>query len=510
MIARAYTVAFLGVEARLIEVQCALSPGIPAFNLVGLPDKAVSEAKERVRAAITSMGLALPAKRITINLSPADIPKEGSHFDLPIAISLLGAMDIIPKEEVSRQVSLGELSLDGKLVPVLGALPAAMAAAEADFGLICPKSCGPEAAWVGAVQVTAPESLLALVNHFNGRSVLEAAEPGEVHNETSSRDLRDVKGQEKAKRAMEIAAAGRHHFFMVGEPGAGKSMLAARMPGILPPLDPTEALETSMIHSLAGLLEEGGISRARPFRTPHHTASMAAIVGGGRNAKPGEISLAHNGVLFMDEFPEFARPVLETLRQPVETGDVVIARANAHVRYPCRFMLLAAANPCKCGFLTDPERACARVPLCGDEYLGRISGPLMDRFDIKVEIPPVDVADLSLPPTTEGSADVALRVAGAREIQRIRFEEHDGISTNSDAEGVLLETIADPTAEGRKLLNDMAQHFRMSARAYHRILRVSRTIADLEGEDIVQRHHIAESVGYRFYRESASGRAKLG
>ncbi len=510
MIARAYTVAFQGVEAKLIEVQCSLAPGIPAFNMVGLPNKAVSESKERVRAAITSMGLALPAKRITINLSPADLLKEGSHFDLPIAMSLLAAMDIIPKDEAARQVCLGELSLDGTLVPVVGALPAAMAAAEADFGLVCPKNCGPEAAWVGATQVTAPNSLLDLVNHFNGRKVLAPSEPGEVHTEDFTRDLRDVKGQEKAKRAMEIAAAGRHHFFMIGEPGAGKSMLAARMPGILPPLDPVEALETSMIHSLAGMLKEGGISRTRPFRTPHHTASMAAIVGGGRNAKPGEISLAHNGVLFLDEFPEFARSVLETLRQPVETGDVVVARANAHVRYPCKFMLLAAANPCKCGFLTDPERACARVPLCGDEYLGRISGPLMDRFDIKVEIPPVEVSDLSQPPAAEGSAEVAVRVSQAREIQRERFAKYDGMSTNSDAEGALLEAIAEPTTEGRKLLGEMAQHFRMSARAYHRILRVSRTIADLEGERIVQRHHIAESVSYRFYRESASGRAKLG
>ncbi|MHA1127546.1 MAG: YifB family Mg chelatase-like AAA ATPase [Alphaproteobacteria bacterium] len=508
MIARAYTVAFQGVDARLIEVQCALAPGIPAFSLVGLPDKAVSEAKERVRAAITAMGLALPAKRITINLSPANLPKEGSHFDLPIAMSLLAAMDIIPKEEVAQQVSLGELSLDGALVAVVGALPAAMAAAEADYGLICPKSCGAEAAWVGSVKVIAPESLLALVNHFNGRNVLTTAEPGEVLTDASDRDLRDVKGQEKAKRAMEIAAAGRHHFFMIGEPGAGKSMLAARMPTILPPLDPAEALETSMIHSLAGLLEEGGISRTRPFRTPHHTASMAAIVGGGRNAKPGEISLAHNGVLFLDEFPEFARAVLETLRQPIETGDVVVARANAHVRYPSRFMLLAAANPCKCGFLTDPERACARVPMCGDEYLGRISGPLMDRFDIKVEIPPVQVSDLSLPPATEGSAEVAARVAAARDIQRNRFSDTASCTTNSDAEGGLLDEISDPTPEGKRLLNDMAQYYRMSARGYHRILRVSRTIADLAAESQVQRHHIAEAVSYRFYRDNTVKQAK--
>lgn len=498
MVARAYTVAFQGVDARLIEVQCALASGIPAFNLVGLPDKAVSESKERVRAAITAMGLALPAKRITINLSPADMQKEGSHFDLPIAMSLLAAMEVLPKEDVAQHVAMGELSLDGTLVPVLGALPAAIAAAESELGLVCPESCGAEAAWVGAVKVIAPDSLLSLINHFNNRKILPPAEPGEVTSDAMAKDLRDVKGQEKAKRAMEIAAAGRHHLFMVGEPGAGKSMLAARLPGILPPLDPSEALETSMIHSLAGLLTEGGISRTRPFRTPHHTASMAAIVGGGRSAKPGEISLAHNGVLFLDEFPEFTRAVLETLRQPIETGDVVVARANAHVRYPCKFMLVTAANPCKCGFMTDPERACARVPMCGDDYLGRISGPLMDRFDLKVEVPPVHVSDLSLPPAKEGSAEVAARVSAARDIQRARFSDHPGMTTNSDAEGELLQDIAEPTTEGRKLLSDLAEFHRMSARSYHRILRVSRTIADLSGEPIVQKHHIAEAASYRF------------
>lgn len=508
MVARAYTVAFQGVDARLIEVQCALASGIPAFNLVGLPDKAVSESKERVRAAITAMGLALPAKRITINLSPADMQKEGSHFDLPIAMSLLAAMEVLPKEEVAQHVAMGELSLDGTLVPVLGALPAAIAAAESELGLVCPESCGAEAAWVCAVKVIAPDSLLSLINHFNNRKILAPAEPGEVTSDPMAKDLRDVKGQEKAKRAMEIAAAGRHHFFMVGEPGAGKSMLAARLPGILPPLDPNEALETSMIHSLAGLLTEGGISRARPFRTPHHTASMAAIVGGGRNAKPGEISLAHNGVLFLDEFPEFSRTVLETLRQPIETGDVVVARANAHVRYPCKFMLVTAANPCRCGFLTDPERACARVPMCGDDYLGRISGPLMDRFDLKVEVPPVHVSDLSLPPPKEGSADVAARVAVARDIQRARFAEHPGMTTNSDAEGELLQEIAEPTTEGRKLLGDLAEFHKMSARSYHRILRVSRTIADLSGEPIVQKKHIAEAASYRFMVGAKGNKAR--
>ena len=497
MVARAYTVAFQGVEARLVEVQCAIAAGLPAFNLVGLPDKAVSEAKERVRAALTAMGLALPAKRITVNLSPADLPKEGSHFDLPIALALLAAMDVLPRDEVEAHVALGELSLDGSLIPVIGALPAALAAAEADCGLICPAGCGAEAAWVGAVAVIAPKSLLELVNHFAGRAALAPARPGVIADVAPLKDLAEVKGQEKAKRALEIAAAGRHHLLMVGPPGSGKSMLAARLPGILPPLEPGEALETSMIHSLAGLLDEGGISRARPFRTPHHTASMAAIVGGGRGAKPGEISLAHHGVLFLDEFPEFPRTVLETLRQPIETGDVVVARANAHVRYPCRFMLVAAANPCRCGYLADPARACARVPDCGTDYLGRISGPLMDRFDLRVEVPSVSVEDLGQPRGGETSAVIAARVAKARGVQRERFAGQEGVTVNADAEGDLLEAITALTEGACRLVGDIAERFRLSARAYHRVLRVARTIADLEESAAVEKPHVAEAAGYR-------------
>jgi len=497
MLAVARTVAFEGVEARLVEAQCMLSAGLPAFHVVGLPDKAVSEARERVRAALSSLSIALPPKRITINLSPADLPKEGSHFDLPIALALLAALEVLPAEELARTVSLGELSLDGKLVPVVGALPAAMAAASEDYALICPRACGAEAAWVGAAQVFAPATLLDAIRHLTGQSPLARAQPGEVDAPPLMRDLADVKGQERAKRALEIAAAGRHHLFMVGSPGSGKSMLAARMPGILPPLSPVEALETSMIHSLAGLLSDGGISRQRPFREPHHTASVAAIVGGGRNAKPGEISLAHNGVLFMDEFPEFPRTVLETLRQPIETGEVVVARANAHTRYPCRFLLVAAANPCKCGYLTEPARACPRVPVCGEDYLGRISGPLMDRFDLRVEVPPVAYADLDLPHTGEGSEQVAARVAGARALQDRRFIGKAGLRVNADAEGTLLEEIAAPDAEGRALLATVAERFGLSARGYHRILRVARTIADLDGSEAVHLPHVAEAVSFR-------------
>ncbi len=502
MVARTYTVAFEGVKAHQVEVQCAITPGLPSFGIVGLPDKAVSEARDRVRSALTAMSLALPSKRITINLSPADLPKEGSHFDLPIAVALLAALDVIPKDYAETTLALGELSLDGTLVPVNGALPAAMTAAEEDRTLLCPHASGAEAAWVAATQVIAPATLLEAIQHFSGQRPLQPSEPGEVEMTPSRKNLNDIKGQERARRVLEIAAAGRHHMLMMGTPGSGKSMLAARLPSILPPLSPAEALETSMIHSVAGLMEQGGISRLRPFREPHHTASMPAIVGGGRRASPGEISLAHNGVLFLDELPEFSRPVLETLRQPIETGEVMVARANAHVSYPCRFMLIAAANPCKCGYMYDPAQACARVPMCGQDYLGRISGPLLDRIDLRIEVPPVSYQDLDIPAHGETSKIVAARVAAARAIQTERFAEHPSIFTNSDAQGTLLTDIAAPDAEGRELLSKVSEKFGLTARGYHRILRVARTIADLEGAQNVHRHHIGEAVSYRLTNAS--------
>lgn len=505
MLARARSVAFDGVEARIVEAQCVLTPGPPTFQIVGLPDKAVSESRERVRAALSALAIAMPPRRITVNLSPADLPKEGSHFDLPIALALLAALEVVPAEELDRCLAMGELSLDGALVPVAGALPAAMAAAGEDLSLICPARCGAEAAWVGAARVFGPATLLEAVHHLSGRAPLPRARAGEVAAPPAARDMRDVKGQERAKRALEIAAAGRHHLFMVGSPGSGKSMLAARMPGILPELSPAEALETSMIQSLAGLLDEGGISRQRPFREPHHTASVAAIVGGGKGAKPGEISLAHNGVLFLDEFPEFPRTVLETLRQPIETGEVVVARANAHTRYPCRFLLVAAANPCRCGHMAEPERACARAPVCGEDYMGRISGPLMDRFDLRVEVPPVRYADLDLPASGETSAQVAQRVARARLRQAARFAAFEGVRVNADAEGKLLEDYATPDAEGRALIARVAERFGLTARGYHRVLRVARTIADLDGSDEVRVPHVAEAVSFRLAGEKTRG-----
>jgi len=510
VVSRAYTVAFEGIEARIVEVQCAVSPGLPSFSIVGLPDKAVSEARDRVRAALTALAIALPSKRLTINLSPADLPKAGSHFDLPIALAIMAAIGVVPDEDVSGAVALGELSLDGSLVQVQGALPAALAAATEGKGLICPSACGAEAAWISDAQVIAPATLAEALGHLTGQAPLLPATPGEVPTPRFPRDFSEVKGQNRAKRALEIAAAGRHHFLLTGPPGSGKSMLAARLPGILPPMSAAEALETSMIHSLAGLLDEGGITRARPFREPHHTASMAAIVGGGRGAKPGEISLAHNGVLFMDEFPEFAKPVLETLRQPIETGEVVVARANAHVRYPCRFMLAAAANPCKCGHMGDPGRACSRAPICGEDYMGRISGPLMDRFDLRVEVPPVAFQDLDLPPPKEGSAEIAARVAAARAVQERRFAGQDRIRLNADAEGAVLDEIATPDNAGRDFLHRAADFYGLTARGYHRVLRVARTIADLAGAEVVGQPHVAEALSYRLADPGAGRQARKG
>ena len=495
MVAHVNTVAFSGIDVLPIEVQVAITSGLPTFTIVGLADKAVGESRERVRAALNAIGLSLPGKRITVNLAPADVQKEGTHFDLPIALGLLVAMGVVAMDEMSQYVAMGELGLDGSIASVAGVLPAAVAANGSDRGLICPGAQGGEAAWAGGSDVLAPRSLLELINHFKGTAVLAPPTPAEPKSDTRFLDLKDIKGQETAKRALEIAAAGGHNLLMIGPPGSGKSMLAARLPGLLPPLSAPEALDVSMIHSIAGQLTDG-IVRQRPFRDPHHSASTPALVGGGLRAKPGEISLAHRGVLFLDELPEFSRGSLEALRQPLETGRVAVARANMHVTYPARFQLVAAMNPCRCGHLDDPQLACNKAPRCATEYQNRISGPMFDRIDLHVDVPAVDPLDLNAPPAAESSATVAARVAAARAIQTERYAG-TGITCNAEADGELLEKVAAPDTAGRDVLVQAAERMKLSARGYHRILRVARTIADLEGAATVNRSHIAEALSYR-------------
>ncbi|MEH6545154.1 MAG: YifB family Mg chelatase-like AAA ATPase [Sneathiella sp.] len=494
------TVAFQGLNVLEVDVQILMAAGLPAFSIVGLPDKSIAESKERVRAALTSLGVGLPPKRITINLAPADLPKEGAHYDLPIALGVLTAMGILPREEMENYYVLGELSLNGHCNPVSGVLPTAVEAVARSLNIICPEASGPEAAWAGDLEILAPNSLLALINHFKGTQILSAPKKGEIIDGPQPLRLEDIKGQESAKRALEVAAAGGHNLLMTGPPGSGKSMLASRLPGLLPPLDAAEALEVNMISSISGEMKEGRICRQRPFRDPHHSASVAAMVGGGRTAKPGEVSLAHLGVLFLDELPEFNRQVLESLRQPVEAGKAVVARANAHVTYPARMQLIAAMNPCRCGYLEDPSLACPRAPKCGREYRAKISGPMLDRIDIHVDVPAVSALDLTQPRQSETTRVVADRISRARLLQRQRYEQIDHpikLRTNADIDGEVLEKFVVLDENGKRLLEDAMVKFKMSARGYHRTLKVSRTLADLVESEEVKRVHVAEALEYR-------------
>ncbi|MEM1410599.1 MAG: YifB family Mg chelatase-like AAA ATPase, partial [Pseudomonadota bacterium] len=478
--------AFEGVEARPVEVQAHMTGGQPQFIIVGLPDKSVNEAKDRISAAFASIGLGLPPRRITVNLAPADLRKEGSHFDLPIALALMAVIGAIPTDALNDVAVIGELGLDGSIAKTIGALPAAVAANALGLGLICAKASGPEAAWAGGDHpVLGAHGLVELSNNFKGSQVLAPQAPGGLFEDEYSPDLADVKGQETARRALEVAAAGGHNLVLIGPPGSGKSMLASRLPGLLPPLSPEEMLDVSMVHSVAGLIKSGKLSSQRPFRAPHHSASMPAMVGGGMRAKPGEASLAHHGVLFLDELPEFAAPVLDSLRQPLETGDVLIARANAHIRYPARFQLVAAMNPCRCG------ATCVRGSTCAARYQARVSGPFLDRMDLSIETPPVSVLELTSKTPSETTEAVRSRVVAAREIQAARGSMNAQLSEKD------LHSSTELNADAQALLIQACEKLNLSARGYARCLRVARTLADLEGCDAIARHHVAEAVSFR-------------